>query len=77
MIHVPNNAPETVLSFVRQDDHNKVFAVFNFSKKVKTVKFEEGLFPGTYTDYFGGERIELDPSTELKLAPWAYRVFVK
>jgi hypothetical protein len=41
------------------------------------VKFEEGLFPGAYTDYFGGERIELDPLTELKLAPWAYRVFVK
>jgi len=77
MIHVPNNAPEAVLSFVRQDDHNKVFAVFNFSKKVQIVKFEEGLFPGTYTDYFGGVRIELDASTELKLAPWAYRVFVK
>jgi glycosidase len=77
MIHVPNNSPEAVLSFVRQNDHDKVFAVFNFSKKVQTVKFEEGLFPGAYTDYFGGERIELDASSELKLAPWSYRVFVK
>jgi len=77
MIHVPNNFPDTVLSFVRRNDRDKVFAVFNFSKETHVVKFEESLFPGTYTDYFGGERIDLLTSTELKLEPWAYRVFVK
>ena len=77
MICVPNNAPSAVLSFVRRNDRDKVFAVFNFSKEARTVKFEEGLFPGAYSDYFSGERSELRESTELKLAPWSCRVFVK
>ena len=34
-------------------------------------------FPGTYTDHFSGARVELSATTELELAPWAYRVFVK
>jgi glycosidase len=77
MIAVPNSAPTAVLSFVRGNGRDKVFAVFNFSKEARTVRFEESLFPGTYTDAFGGERVELREGAELKLAPWAYRVFVK
>lgn len=77
MIRVPNSSPETVLSFVRQNEHDKVFAVFNFSKEARTLKFEETLFLGNYTDYFSGKRVELGESSELKLEPWSYRVFVK
>ncbi len=77
MIKVPNDAPAAVLSFVRQNDRDKVFAVFNFSKEGRTVAFAEGLFPGTYTDYFTGERVELRESTRLDLKPWEYRVFVR
>lgn len=77
MVHVPNSAPSAVLSFVRRNATDKVFAVFNFSKETRKVKFEEALFPGTYTDYFSGARVELSATTELELAPWAYRVFVK
>src|SRR6185295_13644968 len=33
MIHGPNSSPATVLSFVRQDEQNKVFAVLNFSSE--------------------------------------------
>jgi glycosidase len=77
MIRVPNNASAEVLSFVRRNERDKVFAVFNFSKEARTVKFEETLFPGTYTDFFSGERVELPASTLLSLKPWAFRVFVQ
>ncbi len=77
MVKVPNDAPTAVLSFVRQNDRDKVFAVFNFSKEARTVAFEEGLFPGTYTDFSTGERVELGASTRLDLGPWAYRIFVR
>ena len=74
---MPNNASAEVLSFVRRNERDKIFAVFNFSKEARTVKFEETLFPGTYTDYFSGERVELSASTLLSLKPWAFRVFVQ
>jgi glycosidase len=77
MIRVPNSASAEVLSFVRRNDRDKVFAVFNFSKEARTVKFEETLFPGTYTDGFSGDRVELTASTALSLPPWGFRVFVQ
>ena len=78
MVQVVNSAPGTVLSFVRQNDRDKVFAVLNFSKEAKIVKFEDaGLYAGAYTDYFSGEKTQLTAATELTLPPWAWRVFVK
>ena len=78
MVDVPNSAHEKVLSFVRQNEHDKIFAVLNFSKEERTVKFGEGgLYSGTYTDFFSGEQVELNGSTQLTLKPWSYRVFVQ
>ncbi|MDB6165918.1 MAG: amyA [Lacunisphaera sp.] len=78
MIQVVNTAPAAVLSFVRQNDRDKVFAVINFSKEAKTVKFgEPGLYEGTYTDYFSGEKLKLGATAQLTLAPWSWRIFVR
>jgi hypothetical protein len=54
-----------------------VFAVFNLSAKPQTVRFEQTLFHGVYTEHFGGGSATLDASTSLELAPWAYRVYVQ
>jgi len=77
MIHVPNSSPAKVLSFVRQNERDKVFAVLNFSNEPQTVIFTESLYHGRYIDYFGQEPVELRSSTELELQPWGYRIFVK
>ncbi|MEI6107095.1 MAG: alpha-amylase family glycosyl hydrolase [Opitutae bacterium] len=77
MVQVPNNHRTEVLSFVRGNEHDRVFAVFNFSQKARTVRFEERLGDGTYTDYFSGEQVTINDATQLNLAPWAYRVFVQ
>lgn len=76
MIRVPNSQPDRVFSFVRRNDRDKVFAVFNFSAEAASVEFEEGLFLGTYTDYLAGSQHSLAAGTSLELAPWAYRIFV-
>jgi len=77
MIAVPNSRPDKVFSFVRQNDTDKVFAVINFSGQPQTVTFKESLYHGKYTDYFGGQPVELDASTKLNLKPWGYLVFVQ
>ena len=77
MINVPNTLPHKVLSFVRHNERDKVFAVFNFSNAPQTVTFDETLFHGSYTDFFSEEPVELTGSAQLTLEPWAYRVFVK
>ena len=77
MIHVPNSAPSKVFSFVRQNEKDKVFAVFNFSPEPQVVTFEESLFHGKYTETMSGQPAELSAATQLELQPWAYRIFVK
>ena len=77
MVRVPNSAPSVVLSFVRRNDRETLFAVFNFSPAAQAVKFEEALFPGKYTDVFTGAAVELGATSELSLSPWSYRVFAK
>ena len=77
MICIPNNIPDKVLSFVRQNSQDKVFAVLNFSKQPQVVTFHESLYYGVYTDYFSNELLTLQASTQLTLEAWDYRVFIK
>ena len=77
MVQVVNNAPLQVLSFVRQNEQDKVFAVLNFSAEPKNVKFNGNLFHGKYTDFISGTQVEMDASTQLELKAWEYRVFIK
>ncbi len=77
MVHVPNSVNSKVLSFVRQDERSKVFAVINFTAEPQRVTLHEGLYPGSYIEHFSGERVELVAETTLDLAPWGYRVYVR
>ncbi len=77
MIKVPNNAETQVFSFVRQNDIDKVFAVFNFSKNTQKVAFKETLYPGKYIDFSIEEEVILDQSLKLDLKPWSYKVYYK
>lgn len=77
MIRVPNSALTQVLSFVRQNQQDKVFAVINFSAQPQTVTFRESLYHGVYQDYFSKQTVEFAEGAELTLAAWDYRVFVK
>jgi glycosidase len=77
MIKVGNTAPDQVLSFVRQNEQDKVFAVFNFSALPQQVTFIDRLCHGSYTEYFSAEKVSVDGGTRLELSPWDYRVYVK
>ncbi len=77
MINVANSAPAQVLSFVRQNRRDKVFAVFNLSERPQVFSFHEKLHYGSYVNYFAGETIEFAAETKLKLERWEYRVFVR
>jgi glycosidase len=75
MIHVPSTAEGKVFSFVRQNEKDKVFAVFNFSAEPQVVRFHEHLFHGKYTDYMSETQVDLADATQLELKAWDYRIF--
>lgn len=77
MIRIPNSVPTQVFSFVRHNEQDKVFAVFNFSDTPQTIDFAEPLYHGEYTDYLGETTIAFAADTQLALEPWGYRIFVQ
>jgi 1,4-alpha-glucan branching enzyme len=77
MIDVPNSAPLHVLSFVRQDEQNKVFALFNFSQQKRRVTFDSELSPGRYTDFATGQSVELRAGDAVELPAWGYKVLTR
>ena len=76
MVHVPSDRQGQVLSFVRQNGRDKVFAVFNFSAEAQTVRFHDGPQAGDYTDWERGERVTLRDDEPMTLPAWGWRVFV-
>jgi glycosidase len=76
MVRVPNDQPTRVLSFVRRNESDGVFAIFNFSAAAAKPRFSESLCHGTYTDYTTGETVVVDDSTIFELPAWGWRVLV-
>ena len=76
-LKVPNNFESEVFSFVRQNENDKVFAVFNFSNQKKEIEFKESLHQGRYQDFENQASIQFDASGKLTLDPWGYKIFVK
>ncbi len=77
MIAVGNTDQDRVFSFVRRNEQDKVFAVFNFSDAQRSVTFVGGLCLGSYQDFDTGEAVTIGADPELTLPPWGYRVLVQ
>ena len=75
MIKVENSAPEQVLSWVRRNDDEQVFGVFNLSGKPVEVDFPSELEHGRYRSFKTGESVAIDAGTHMILAPWEYQLF--
>lgn len=75
MVRIPNDAETRVLSFVRQNERDRVVAVFNFSDRARETVLGQGPYAGEYTDPFGGEAVRLEAGSRLSLPPWGWRVF--
>jgi glycosidase len=76
MVHVPSDQQGKVLSFVRQNGRDKVFAVFNFSAEAQTVHFHDGPQAGDYTDWERGERVNVREGEPMTLPAWGWKVFI-
>ena len=75
MTPVVNSVPSKVLSFVREKNGDKIFALFNLSGEPQTVGFIDGPSDGEYIDFANGAAVTVNRSSRIALAPWSYRIF--
>ncbi|MBB4080063.1 glycosidase [Lewinella aquimaris] len=76
MIRVPSNHESEVLTFVRQDEHSKILAVFNFCGGARELRFGEQLWHGAYTDGLTGDPVSLTEGDVVGVEGWGWRVLV-
>lgn len=77
MVKVPNNYESKVISFVRQNEQDNVFTVFNFSDEAKTAVFRENQYFGTYQQFIDDEEVTMDANSTLVLKPRDFQIFIK
>ena len=74
MVDVPNSASDKVLSFVRGEGGERVFAVFNLSPDAQEVSFELARHHGAYSEVFGSEAV-FDQDSTVFLGGWDFRIY--
>ncbi len=75
---VPNNKNSDVLTFVRKNGNNQIFAVFNLSDKRTEVELLSPVADGDYKEFFTHKPFEVAAMAKsIKLKPWEYRVYIK
>ena len=77
IVEVHSSEDETIFSFLRQDDREKIFAVFNLSDKVRTFNLNSSVLSGNYKNFFTDEKMSFDNNVNLSLEKWGYRIFIQ
>lgn len=65
---------ETIFSFSREIDGNKVVAIFNMSAETQSASIISGLASETLTNYFTNEKFTIEEGAGFSLGPWEYLV---
>ncbi len=77
MILVSSPDDKSVYAFVRKKDNDKIFVVFNFSKKAVETTLTSTEMKGNYTNLFTGKKISFSEKENFQLKPWGYEFFLK
>lgn len=71
---VVNDNPQQLFGFVRQQDGNKVLALFNLSGEPVEATLADGLAAGTYSEFQTGNAVTLAAGDTVSLPAWGFRL---
>jgi glycosidase len=74
MRQVVTDRPQQVFAFVREQDGNKVVALFNLSDRPVEAHLADGLAAGRYREFRTGEEATLAAGMPVGLEPWGFRL---
>lgn len=77
MFRVKTSNDVNVFAFTRENEVDKVFAIFNFSNLEQKVELRDNAYVGKYKELFSKEEVELTENTSVKLKPWEFFIYVK
>jgi len=72
-VNTTNN--QSIFSFIREKEDDKIFAFFNLSPGYNGATLIDTLFYGNYVDIFTGDTVTFDQSTNMTLPGWNYHIY--
>jgi len=73
LVKIASSVPE-VYAFIRQNENDKVIAVFNLSPKKQKVTLDATAYAGTYASFPDKASVEVKPKLAYTLNPWEYKI---
>ena len=73
-VEIDTNAPDCLLTFVREDQQSRVIYIANLSPYKVFADFHTGIYAGEYVDVVSGEQTTLFEHTWGDMEPWSYRL---
>ena len=77
MVQVKNSQSESVLSFIRENKNNKVFAVFNLSAETQAVTLKSDFAAGRYKNALSGKPETISKQQRVMLEPWQFKILIE
>ena len=76
-VEIDNNAPDCLLTFIRENQQGRVVYIANLSPYKVFSDFHTGIYAGDYTDVVTGVSSHLYEHTWGDMEPWSYRLLVQ
>ena len=76
-IEIENNAKDCLMTFVREKEDSRVYAIMNLSPYTVHVNLNNGIYAGNYTNAITGEEVLLPMHLEYDIKPWGYTILHK
>lgn len=77
MFRVKTSNDVNIFAFTRENETDKIFAVFNLSNLRQSIDLKDDAFVGHYTELFSNEVVEFDIEETMDIEPWQFFIFVK
>ena len=76
-IEINTNAPDCLLVFVRENEHERILYIANLSPYKVFADFHTGIYAGEYKDVLSGAEYTLYEHTWGDMEPWSFRILTQ
>ncbi|NVO09280.1 MAG: alpha-amylase [Bacteroidales bacterium] len=77
ILRIKSSNDSCVFSFLRKNESEKLFSIFNLSDKDIKVTFEGDEYVDLFNDYMSGETKTFVKGEEVTLKPWEFHIYIK
>jgi len=77
MFRVKTSNDVNVFAFTRENDEDKIFAIFNLSSLEQNVDLHGDKYIGDYKDLFSNENVTFNTNSKITLNPWSFNIYFK